>query len=80
MDVRNGFFTGQPVLVRDNPSLYGTTQRWEYSIYAYYDDDENQYITINGYEWDQCIPYEGNEELLGTYGDQKKGIICSREK
>lgn len=68
MDVRKGFFTGQPVLVRDNITpLYNTAQKWEYSIYAYYDFDENQYITINGYEWDQCIPYEGNEKLLGTY-------------
>ena len=69
MDVSKGFFTGQPVLVRDDKSIYGTRQRWEYSIYAYYDYDANIHITINGDEWDQCIPYEGNEKLLGTYDD-----------
>ena len=66
-DFENGLFTGQPVLVRNDP--YGMAHRWEYSIYAYYDFNEDQYITINGYEWDQCIPYEGNEKLLGTYDD-----------
>ena len=69
MDMRNEFFTGQPVLVRDNSTLYGAAQKWEYSVYAYYDFDENQYITINGYEWDQCLPYEGNEKFLGTCDD-----------
>ena len=68
-DFDNGLFTGESVLVRDDPSIYGTAQRWEYSIYAYYDYDENKYITINGDEWDQCIQYEGNEKFLGTCDD-----------
>ena len=69
MDVSREFFTGQPVLVRDSQSIYNTAQKWKYSIYAYYDFDENLYITINGDEWGQCIPYEGNEKLLGTCDD-----------
>lgn len=46
------------VLVRD-ASCYN----WEPDIFGRYSDG---YITLGGAKWNQCIPYEGNEHLLGT--------------
>ena len=75
------FCVGQPVLVRDEPDpepfMRGfialesrqRPDRWELSLYAYYDKLNDQHITINGFGWDQCIQFEGNEKLLGTYDD-----------
>lgn len=42
---------------------------WELCIFARYNNNNynnKSYITIGGGEWFQCIPYEGNESLLGT--------------
>ncbi len=60
--------TGDLVLVRTNPY-----SRWELSIYAYTlpvspMNDCIRYRCINGVEWMECIPYKGNESLLGTRG------------
>ena len=49
------------VLVRD-ASCYN----WEPDIFGRYSDG---YITLGGAKWNQCIPYEGNEHLLGTTND-----------
>lgn len=49
-----------PVLVRD---VDGT--KWNLSFYGYEGDDGKFYV-CNGAFWCQCIPYEGNEHLLGT--------------
>lgn len=49
------------VLVRD-ASCY----EWEADIFGRYSDG---YITLGGGKWKQCIPYEGNEHLLGTTDD-----------
>ena len=49
------------VLVRDQ-SCY----EWEADIFGRY---SNGYITLGGGKWVQCIPYEGNEHLLGTTDD-----------
>lgn len=46
------------VLVRD-ASCY----EWEADIFGRYSDG---YITLGGGKWKQCIPYKGNEHLLGT--------------
>ena len=49
------------VLVRD-ASCY----EWEADIFGRYSDG---YITLGGGKWKQCIPYKGNEHLLGTIND-----------
>ena len=50
------------VLVRDS-----IDEKWTISLFSYY-DEENQdfpYVCISG-RYVRCIPYEGNEHLLGT--------------
>lgn len=47
------------VLVRDNED-----DIWEVSLFGY--KDELYYRGDNGIPWIQCIPYDGNEHLLGT--------------
>lgn len=37
---------------------------WEVSLFGY--KDELYYRCDNGIPWIQCIPYDGNEHLLGT--------------
>ena len=49
------------VLVRDDSCC-----EWEADIFGRYSD--GYYITIGG-AWEHCIPYEGNEHLLGTTND-----------
>lgn len=50
------------VLVRD--SEY---HAWQVSLYGY--KDANLYKCNNGCSWNQCVPYHGNEHLLGTTKD-----------
>lgn len=50
------------VLVRD----FGS-QAWQVSLFSYKDSDS--YYCCNGCSWNQCIPYIGNESLLGTTKD-----------
>lgn len=47
------------VLVRDFED-----QAWQVSLFGY--KDANNYYCCNGSCWNQCIPYIGNESLLGT--------------
>ena len=47
------------VLVRDFED-----QAWQVSLFSYKDSDS--YYCCNGCAWNQCIPYIGNESLLGT--------------
>lgn len=42
---------------------------WQISLFGY--KNHNCYRCSNGYSWSQCIPYEGNEHLLGTTNDPK---------
>lgn len=49
------------VLVRD-----ANCYEWEADIFGRYSDG---YITLGGGKWKQCIPYEGNEHLLGKTDD-----------
>ena len=53
------------VLVRDN-----NKQIWTIDYFSFIDDDKRtcSFICIGHYA-DQCIPYEGNEHLLGTTND-----------
>ena len=50
------------VLVRDFKN-----QAWQVSLFGY--KDANNYYCCNGSCWNQCIPYIGNESLLGTTKD-----------
>ena len=50
------------VLIRDSEGL-----PWRVSLFGY--KDANSYYCCNGCTWNQCIPYEGNESLLGTTKD-----------
>lgn len=47
------------VLVR-----YGNSYTWQPELF--YKFDEGKYYTLGNVEWPQCIPYKGNEHLLGT--------------
>lgn len=47
------------VLVRDRDE-----QEWECSLFSHI-DEEGYYVCVGSW-WLQCIPYEGNENLLGT--------------
>ena len=47
------------VLVRDFEE-----KEWQVSLFSYKDSDS--YYCCNGCAWNQCIPYIGNESLLGT--------------
>ena len=54
--------TGMPVLVRDCD-----TEGWEYNILGRIRSDEYDYkYKCVSSAFYQCIPYEGNEHLLGT--------------
>lgn len=48
------------VLVRD-----ANNDIWVASMYGNYSTDDNWFICV-GNDWRQCIPFEGNEHLLGT--------------
>ena len=50
------------VLVKD----FGS-QAWQVSLFGY--KDANNYYCCNGSCWNQCIPYAGNEHLLGITKD-----------
>lgn len=55
------------VLVRDN-----TDESWYPAIWGFLgiiDKDEYPYIVEGGNGFEMCIPYEGNEHLLGTSDD-----------
>lgn len=47
------------VLVRDSDE-----QEWECNLFSHI-DEEGLYYCVSSW-WVQCIPYEGNEHLLGT--------------
>jgi hypothetical protein len=56
------------VLVR---SSYGDI--WRPAIYGVIDSKEHYFhCVVGGNYWTQCIPYEGNEHLLGTTDDCDK--------
>lgn len=50
----------EKVLVRD--SIYDV---WRASFFSHIKEDDERYTTT-GLSWNFCIPYEGNEHLLGT--------------
>lgn len=52
------------VLVRDNDE-----QMWTTDIFSFYNEKHVYHFMCVGHYTNQCIPYEGNEHLLGTTDD-----------
>ena len=69
---------GDLVLVRNNAFF-----RWELSIFAYENpyvlgDGKLRYKCLNGTDWNECLPYEGNEALLGTIGTEQEEFAAGQ--
>lgn len=58
------------VLVREDKSYGGEPDTWVISFFM--DESISGYRVLNGQWFDQCIPYEGNEHLLGTTDKPKE--------
>lgn len=57
----------QPVLVRDLD-----IHDWELALFARMDEDSGYKYKCIGESYTQCIPYKGNEHLLGTRKSPKQ--------
>jgi len=57
-DISN-FYAGMPVLVRDN------NKEWRYVPFSHITNGSWKFNAV-GTIWEQCIPFKGNEHLLGT--------------
>jgi len=57
-DISN-FHAGMPVLVRDN------NKEWRYVPFSHITNGSWKFNAV-GTIWEQCIPFDGNEHLLGT--------------
>lgn len=59
----------EKVLVRDDKD-----GRWTPAIFGYKNtgNSEFKYIVCGGFCWKYCIPYEGNEHLLGTTNSKEE--------
>lgn len=58
----------QKVLVKDcEEGIFGV---WHCDLFSHI-SKEGRYFTISG-EWENCIPFEGNEHLIGTEDDPKE--------
>lgn len=59
-ETKHQFKPFDKVLVRDRDD-----KKWDCDIFCHLGDKERVFICIRNW-WRQCIPYEGNEHLLGT--------------
>lgn len=59
-EAKHQFKPFDKVLVRDSDH-----SKWECDIFSHFGDEEGIFVCISDW-WRQCIPYEGNEHLLGT--------------
>ena len=57
-DISN-FYAGMPVLVREYDTCH-----WQWVLYSHFNGVGLFFAA--GKTWRQCIPFEGNEHLLGT--------------
>lgn len=55
----------QKVLVKDIESINDCFTVWSIDFYSYFNMESHKHRCLGGL-WDCCIPYEGNEHLLGT--------------
>ena len=60
--IKQEFKPFDKVLVRDD-----INDKWSINLFSYYDEEDRNfpYVCISGH-YEHCIPYEGNEYLLGT--------------
>jgi len=57
------------VLTRD-----GDDEKWTCNLFSHYDENDRYCPFVCVWNcWQQCIPYEGNEHLLGTTDSPKGG-------
>lgn len=61
--IQENFYAGQPVLVRDSDQ-----EQWHYSLYSHKKETGRYVHVCIDSNYKQCIPFIGNEELVGTYG------------
>ena len=47
---------------------------WDITFFSHYDYEHNRYITMGRRITEFCIPYEGNENLVGTTNDPKEDL------
>lgn len=59
------------VLVRDDHTK--EPEEWRCSLYSHYSDEYGGHMCADGVYHDFCIPYEGNEHLVGTTDEPKEG-------
>ena len=59
-DIKN-FHAGMPVLVRDNK-----WEEWRHTTFSHISSRFSKKFAAGCTYWRQCIPFEGNENLLGT--------------
>lgn len=57
----SSFHEGMPVLVRDS-----NDDEWNYLLFSHYRKKMPDHFFAGGNPWHECIPFEGNEHLLGT--------------
>lgn len=55
----------QKVLVKDKESINDCFTVWSIDFYSYFDMESHKHRCLGGL-WNHCVPYEGNEHLLGT--------------
>lgn len=60
--MNNNFISFDKVLVRD----YSKAE-WICSFFSHFDGDRQYPYCCLGTYWKYCIPYEGNEHLVGKY-------------
>lgn len=60
--IKQQFKPFEMVLVRNE-----SNEKWSINLFSYYDEEDKYYpyVCLNG-RWCYCIPYKGNEYLLGT--------------
>lgn len=61
----------QKVLVKDKESINDCFTVWSVDFYSYFDMECHRHRCLGGL-WDYCIPYEGNEHLLGTREEETR--------
>ena len=65
--VKQEFKPFEKVLVRDD-----TNKEWSIDLFSYYDEENKNFPYVCMHiHYRYCIPYEGNEYLLGTTNDIK---------
>ena len=57
------FKTSDKVIVRDN----NVNVCWHFDFFSHYNSNDSRckYATVSG-DWECCLPYEGNEHLIGS--------------